>query len=87
MFKGGFIQNLPRIYGLYTGGFIVFILLMAILEQSGVSKEAIGIMFVAFTVAIYAIIGWLSRTVQVDAYYVAGRQVPTVFNGMATAAD
>ena len=29
----------------------------------------------------------LSRTVQVDAYYVAGRQVPTVFNGMATAAD
>ena len=44
-------------------------------------------MFVAFTVAIYALIGWLSRTVQVDAYYVAGRQVPTVFNGMATAAD
>ena len=36
---------------------------------------------------IYALIGWLSRTLQVDAYYVAGRQVPTVFNGMATAAD
>ena len=87
MFKGGFIQNLPKIYGLYTGGFLVFIILMAILEQGGVSKEAIGIMFVAFTVAIYAVIGWLSRTVQVDAYYVAGRQVPTVFNGMATAAD
>jgi cation/acetate symporter len=87
MFKGGFIQNLPKIYGMYTGGFIVFIILMAILEQGGVSKEAIGIMFVAFTVAIYAVIGWLSRTVQVDAYYVAGRQVPTVFNGMATAAD
>ena len=52
MFKGGFIQNLPRIYGLYTGGFLVFIILMAILEQGGVSKEAIGIMFVAFTVAI-----------------------------------
>jgi len=44
-------------------------------------------MFVAFTVCIYAFIGWLSRTVQVDAYYVAGRTVPTVFNGMATAAD
>ncbi len=44
MFKGGFIQNLPRIYGMYTGGFIVFIILMAILEQGGVSKEAIGIM-------------------------------------------
>ena len=60
---------------------------MAILEQMGVSAAAIGLMFLAFTVAIYAGIGWLSRTMQVDAYYVAGRQVPTVFNGMATAAD
>ena len=87
MFKGGFIQNLPKIYGLYTGGFLVFIILMAIAEQAGASAKAIGIMFVAFTVAIYALIGYLSRTVQVDAYYLAGRQVPTVFNGMATAAD
>ena len=85
--KGSFIDNLPKIYGMYTGGFVIFIILMAILEQMGVSGAAIGIMFVAFTVAIYAGIGWLSRTMQVDAYYVAGRQVPTVFNGMATAAD
>ena len=69
MFKGGFIQNLPKIYGLYTGGFIVFIILMAIMEQAGVSKEAIGIMFVAFTVAIYALIGWLSRPLKVHQIY------------------
>ena len=50
MFKGGFIQNLPKIYGLYTGGFLVFILLMAVLESAGVSAASIGIMFVAFTV-------------------------------------
>ena len=85
--NGSFIQNLGRVYGLYTGGFIVFILLMAILEQMGVSAATIGILFVAFTIAIYALIGWLSRTMQVDAYYVAGREVPAVYNGMATAAD
>ena len=68
MFKGGFIQNLPKIYGIYTGGFIVFILLMAIAEQMGMTSKAIGICFVAFTVGIYALIGYLSRTVQVDAY-------------------
>ena len=85
--KGNFIDNLPKIYGLYTGGFVVFILLMAVLEQVGVDAETIGILFVLFTVVIYAAIGWLSRTMQVDAYYVAGRQVPAVFNGMATAAD
>ena len=87
MFKGKFIDNLPKIYGTYTGGFIVFIILMAIAEQAGMSAKLIGIFFVAFTVLIYALIGYLSRTMQTDAYYVAGRQVPTVFNGMATAAD
>ena len=51
------------------------------------SAKTIGILFVAFTVFIYAFIGYLSRTMQASAYYVAGREVPTVFNGMATAAD
>ena len=88
MIKGKFIDNLPKVYGIYTGGFLVFIILMAIAEQTGLmSAKAIGIAFVAFTVGIYAVIGYLSRTLQLDAYYVAGRQVPTVFNGMATAAD
>ena len=87
MIKGKFIDNLPKVYGIYTGGFLGFIILMAIAEQMGVSAKAIGISFVAFTVGIYAVIGYLSRTLQLDAYYVAGRQVPTVFNGMATAAD
>jgi cation/acetate symporter len=87
MIKGKFIDNLPKVYGIYTGGFIGFIILMAIGEQMGMSAKAIGIAFVAFTIFIYALIGYLSRTAQADAYYVAGRQVPTVFNGMATAAD
>ena len=87
MFKGKFIDNLPKIYGVYTGGFLVFCLLMAMLEANGMSAKTIGILFVAFTVFIYAFIGYLSRTMQASAYYVAGREVPTVFNGMATAAD
>ncbi len=87
MIKGKFIDNLPKVYGIYTGGFLAFIIIMAIGEQMGMTKYAIGVCFVAFTIFIYALIGWLSRTAQADAYYVAGRQVPTVFNGMATAAD
>ena len=87
MFKGKFIDNLPKIYGVYTGGFLVFCLLMAMLEANGMSAKTIGILFVGFTVFIYAFIGYLSRTMQASAYYVAGREVPTVFNGMATAAD
>jgi cation/acetate symporter len=84
---GRFVDNLPKIYGFYTLGFLVFFAFMAVLEQLGVGADTIGIMFVAFTIVIYAVIGWISRTMQVDAYYVAGREVPPVFNGMATAAD
>ena len=57
--RGSFIDNLPKIYGLYTGGFIVFILLMAVLEQMGLGADTIGILFVGFTIVIYAVIGWL----------------------------
>ncbi|MFK7943289.1 MAG: cation acetate symporter, partial [Paracoccaceae bacterium] len=64
--RGDFIDNLPKIYGLYTGGFIVFIGLMALLEFWGISAETIGILFVAFTILIYAGIGILSRTMQID---------------------
>ncbi len=82
MIKGKFIDNLPKVYGIYTGGFIGFIILMAIGEQMGMTAKAIGVAFVALQYS-STLIGYLSRTAQADAYYVAGRQVPTVFNGMA----
>ena len=51
--RGDFISNLPKIYGLYTGGFIVFIGIMALLEQIGLGAQTIGILFVIFTVLVY----------------------------------
>src|SRR5918998_1070972 len=40
-----------------------------------------------FTNNLGKIIGIVSRTMQVSEYYVAGRRVPAVYNGMATGAD
>jgi len=85
--QGKFVDNLPKIYGFYTGGFVVFVGLMALAEYAGMKEDTIGLLFVGFTIFIYALIGWLSRTMQIDPYYVAGRQVPTLYNGMATDAD
>ncbi len=82
-----FVDRLGKVYALYTLGFLAFFALMAIIEQFGVGARTIGVLFLLFTLAIYATIGWLSRTMQVDAYYVAGREVPALYNGMATAAD
>ncbi|KYK43945.1 sodium:solute symporter family protein [Bradyrhizobium diversitatis] len=82
-----FLSNLGRIYGFYTGGFVAFVLLLAVLEIIGVPNKILGYLFVFFTLAVYAIIGVLSRTAQVSEYYVAGRSVPAFYNGMATGAD
>jgi cation/acetate symporter len=82
-----FLNNLGRVYAIYTGGFLGFVILLAILEQLGVPNRILGYLFVFFTLAVYAIIGILSRTAQVSEYYVAGRRVPALYNGMATGAD
>ncbi len=85
--KSDFINNLGRIYGYYTGGFVAFVILIAILEMAGVPNRFLGYLFVFFTLAVYAFIGVLSRTAQISEYYVAGRSVPAFYNGMATGAD
>jgi cation/acetate symporter len=82
-----FTKQLGRMYGTYTGGFIAFIILLAILEQVGVPNRVLGYLFVFFTLAIYALIGVITRTAQLSEYYVAGRRVPAFYNGMATGAD
>ena len=84
---GSFLNNLGRVYGFYTGGFLAFVIFLAILEQVGVPNKILGYLFVFFTIAVYAIIGVLSRTAQVSEYYVAGRKGPAFYNGMATGAD
>ena len=82
-----FYRQLGRMYGTYTGGFIAFILLVAILEWVGTPNRILGYLFVGFTIAVYAVIGVMTRTAQVSEYYVAGRRVPAFYNGMATGAD
>ena len=82
-----FTKNLGRLYGTYTGSFIGFIILLAVLEQVGVPNRVLGYLFVFFTLAVYAVIGVMTRTMQVSEYYVAGRRVPAFYNGMATGAD
>jgi cation/acetate symporter len=82
-----FVANLGKIYGGYAGGFIGFVIILAILEQMGVSNAIIGYCFVFLTIGVYAYIGILSRTMDLSEYYVAGRVVPPFYNGMATGAD
>src|SRR5215208_6718751 len=85
--SAAFKKNLGKVYTWYTGGFLVFLVTLAILEQLGMSRQWIGMAFLLATVGLYAGIGIMSRTTDAAEYYVAGRRVPALYNGMATGAD
>ena len=76
-----------RRYGLFLLGFAALIGAMALAEQEGLPRTWIGAVFLLVTVALYAGIGFLCRTSDEAEYFVAGRQVPAMYNGLATAAD
>jgi cation/acetate symporter len=82
-----FNRQLKKTYSWYVGGFLIFLVALAIAEQMGLSKAWIGYVFLFATIGLYAGIGIMSRTAEVSEYYVAGRRVPALFNGMATGAD
>ncbi|MBT9457619.1 MAG: cation acetate symporter [Burkholderiaceae bacterium] len=85
--NSAFKKQLNKVYTWYTGGFIAFIIVLAIAEQMGLSRQYIGFVFLIATVLLYAGIGFMSRTSDASEYYVAGRRVPAIYNGMATGAD
>jgi cation/acetate symporter len=85
--SNAFLEGLGRIYGVYTAVFVGFVILLGIAEQMGMPAKAIGYTFMGVTIAVYALIGIVSRTTKISEYYVAGRAVPSIFNGMATASD
>ncbi|WP_066270065.1 VC_2705 family sodium/solute symporter [Hydrogenophaga palleronii] len=80
-------RRLHHILALYVLGLIAFLLLMAWAEHSGMSRRWLGPIFLFSTVMMYGGIGIYCRTADPEEYYVAGRRIPPLYNGMAAAAD
>ncbi len=83
----GFSARLARRYALFLLAFGSLIALMAFADRAGLPRPWIGAAFLVSTVAVYAGIGFMSRTSNEVEYFVAGRRVPAMYNGLATAAD
>jgi cation/acetate symporter len=82
-----YFRKLSKYYLWYSSCFAAFLIALMMLEQEGMPRVWIGYLFMFATIVLYAGIGVMSRTSNVSEYYVAGRRVPAMFNGMATAAD
>ena len=79
--------RLHRIMVLYIAGVLSFLAIMFAAERAGLPRYWLGGIFLAATIGLYACIGIYSRTAEPSEYYVAGRRIPAMYNGMATAAD
>jgi cation/acetate symporter len=80
--------NLRKIFTLYTLGFLAVTLLIGLAEAYlGLPKQWVGWLFMGLSIGIYVVIGIVTRTSDADEYYVAGRGVPALYNGMATGSD
>ena len=69
----------------FAGAVLAFVVLALMLEKVGVAPRVAGYLVVGASLAVFAGIGVGARTLQVAEFYVAGRSVPAVFNGMALA--
>jgi len=81
------MARLNKLYLLYTLAFVSLVAVLGVLEQMGMPRSWIGFVFLIATIGVYAAIGLVCRTTDATEYYVAGRSVPAVYNGMATGAD
>lgn len=80
-------RQLARYAGIFTVGLGLLLVSLAILEREGFPRFWLGYLLLFTSIVVYAGIGLFSRTSDLAEYYVAGRRIPSLFNGMATAAD
>lgn len=83
----GYLRRLHRTFAVYVVCLLLFLAMMALAERGGLSRYWIGGIFLFSSLALYASIGIYCRTTDAAEYYVAGRRIPPIYNGMATAAD
>jgi len=82
-----YAHGLNRRYAVFVAAMATFTIGMFFAERRGMPRSWIGAAFLIATVGIYASIGFFCRTTNADEYFVAGRRVPAMYNGLATAAD
>lgn len=84
---GVYKNRLHRRFALYVVGLLLFLLALAVAERFGLAKIWVAGIFLSATLVMYAVMGVYGRTADASEYYVAGRRIPAMYNGMATAAD
>src|SRR5208282_3683336 len=76
----------PRLgsgFAIFASTYTCLVLLLVILEQLGLSTPAIDQLIVVAPALFYIAIGFMTRTINADDFFVAGQRVPPFYNALA----
>jgi cation/acetate symporter len=76
----------PRLgsgFAIFASTYTCLVLLLVILEQLGLSTPAIDQLIVVTPALFYIAIGFMTRTINADDFFVAGQRVPPFYNALA----
>jgi cation/acetate symporter len=79
-------RRLGKLYALLATAFVLFVVVVAMLSQFGLPEPVTTFLVVLVTVATYAVMGLVTRTLSLQGFFLADRFVPAGLNGMAAAA-
>ncbi len=75
--------NIGTSFATFASLVIGLVVILVVFEQLGINNLWLGHVVLAVPVLAYLAIGFLLRTVLIDEFYVSGRRVPAVYNGLA----
>lgn len=81
-----YIRRLHLVLAVYVLGFACLFVGLSFIEQLGVSNTIVGNLFIFLPLLGYIIVSFTSRPSHLSDFYVAGRQIPAFYNGMASGA-
>jgi cation/acetate symporter len=79
--------RIGRNYAVFTLGFVGLIATMSALETPNDSPTGMGWLLLVVSIGLYAVMGLTLRARSLEDYFVAERNIPAFFNGLAIAGD
>ncbi|HZV22066.1 MAG TPA: hypothetical protein VE986_11040 [Hyphomicrobiales bacterium] len=76
----------PRLgssFAIFASTYISLVLMLVVLEQLGLSTPAIDQLIIVAPACFYIAIGFMTRTINADDFFVAGQRVPPFYNALA----
>ncbi len=76
----------PRLgssFAIFASAYVCLVLMLVVLEQLGLSTLAIDQLIVTMPAFFYVVIGFMTRTINIDDYFLAGQRVPPFYNALA----